>query len=136
MKIEKVSKYVPVVTGTSGNRDGSGGTVRSMLVSIPRVEFLEKDRESTEFYHQYTTMQDIPVTPNSTFSQEWVEKIRVLPMTKRELIIEQMLNDGNTYKQIGTVLGLAKGTIPAYVHRIRAKRAYLTMQENNDQTTD
>lgn len=134
MNIAKVSRYIPVITGTSGGREGTGGTVRSMLVSIPRVEFLEKDRDNTEFYHKYTSVEEIPIKANTSYSQEWLERTRTQPMSEREKIIEQLLNAGHTYKQIGSVLGLSKGAIPAYVHRIRAKRAYIIMQEENAKT--
>ena len=135
MNIAKVSKYVPVVTATSGGRDGSGVNARNMLVSIPRVEFLEKDRENTEFYHKYLPVQDMPVVSTTLSSREWITRI-TQPMTEREKVIEQMLNEGKTYKQICAAIGLAKGTIATYVYRIRAKRAYLLVQEENAKASD
>jgi uncharacterized protein YerC len=136
MKIAKVSRYVPVITGTSGGREGSGGTTRSMLISLPLLNFLEKDRDNTEYYHRYKPMDDIPTTHNTTYSQAWIDRVKVEPMTEREVQIEKMLNDGMSYREIAEKIGLSKGAIPGYVHKIRAKRAYITLQTSNAQTTD
>ena len=50
MMLYKVSRLVPVAVGTQGN---NGSTVRHMLVSIPRVRFLERPGEPTDYYCRY-----------------------------------------------------------------------------------
>lgn len=126
MKIEKVSKYIPVITGTSGGRTVSGSSIRQMLLSIPRVKWLEGGE--TEFYHKYSPPGDNPQVQNSAYSNEWCEKIKKEPFTERETIVEQMLINGATFKQIAERIGLQPGSVASYVARVRIKRAYLNQK--------
>jgi DNA-binding NarL/FixJ family response regulator len=124
IKIQKVSKYIPVSMGTSGNRTSTNSTVRNMLLSIPRIAWLERPGPPTDYYHEYKPPDaDIKLSHHS-YSDEWCEKIKTQPMTDREQIVQQMLHNGATFGQIATRLGLQRGSIANYVARVRIKEAY------------
>lgn len=124
MKVEKVCRYIPIAMGTSGDRAKSGGsTIRQMLLSIPRVKWLEG--ANTEFYHKYSPPDENPRVHLYSHSDEWCEKMKKEPLTERELLVEHMLRDGHTFKQIAEHIGLQPGSIAKYVARVRVKRAYL-----------
>ena len=56
MKIQKISKYVPISTAS---RSSSGeSTIRHMLVSLPRIKWLEKNPDPTMFTSAYHLGED------------------------------------------------------------------------------
>lgn len=136
MKIEKVCRYVPVVTGLKSEGVTAGSTIRHMLLSIPRLRWLE-DAESTDFYHKYKSPDADPFIENPSYSAQWVKDVRTLPITERELEVERLINDGFPHKEVAKRLGLERGSIPNIINRVRVKRAYQALshdaQEQNDE---
>lgn len=124
MKIEKVSKYVPVQIGVSGNRASSNTAVRHTFLSLPRVKWLERPGPPTEFYHTYQLETEAPKFVDPQRSDDFCEKVKKEPFTDREQIIRQMLHNGATYKQIAEKLSIHPGTVPALVTRVRLKETY------------
>jgi len=124
VKIEKVSKYIPVASGTSGGRTASNSTTRHMLLSIPRLRWLERPGPPTEFYQHYRDINSDPKFSNHSYSDAWCEKIKSEPMTDREQIVQQMLHNGATFTQIADRLGIQRGSVPSYATRVRIKEAY------------
>lgn len=130
MKIDKVSTYIPVSSGTSGGRSSSNTTTRQMLLSLPRVRWLERPGPPTDYYHLYKTPDTDPKFSNHSYSDEWCERIKSEPMTDREQIVQHMLHNGATYRQIAEKLGIQPGSIPTYVTRVRIKEAYQAWKRN------
>lgn len=126
-RIEKVSRYVPAVTPSrSGRGEDNGSTVRHMLLSIPRIKWLESGE--TEFYHKYKMLDDEPIIVSPCYSDDWCEAVKAEPLTERELLVEKMVNDGNTRNAITLKLHMARGTISNLLARIRVKRAYQALK--------
>jgi DNA-binding CsgD family transcriptional regulator len=134
MKIEKVCRYVPVVTGLKSEGVTAGSTIRHMLLSIPRLRWLE-DAESTDFYHKYKSPDADPFIENPSYSAQWVKEVRELPITDRELAVEKLVNDGLTQKQVAERVGVERGSIANILNRVRVKRAFqaLTHKADGDQ---
>ena len=127
-RIEKVSRYVPAITPSRGNTgEENGSTVRHMLLSIPRIKWLEGGE--TEHYHKYRTLTDEPVIVNPSYTDKWCELIKTDPLTERELEIERLINDGNSHNAIAEKLHIAKGTIANIITRVRVKRAYQSLKK-------
>lgn len=122
MKIEKVCRYVPVVTGLKSQGASAGSTIRHMLLSIPRLRFLEGG--DTDFYHKYKSPDADPFIENPSYSAQWVQDVKTLPLTDRELEVERFVNDGMTHKLIAKKLNVEHGRIANIINRVRVKRAY------------
>lgn len=128
-RIEKVSRYIPAVSptrGTGGEASDNGSTVRHMLLSIPRVKFLEGGE--TEHYHKYKVLENEPVIISPSYSDRWCELVKAEPPTERELLVEKMVNDGASRNAIADHLHMARGTIANLLSRIRVKRAYQALK--------
>lgn len=126
MKIEKVCRYVPVVTGLKSKGSTAGSTIRHMLISIPRIRWLENGE--TDFYHKYELPGSDPHITSPSYSEHWVETVKREPFTQRELIVEQMLNDGATQQQIADRFSIERGSVANIANRVRVKRAYQTLK--------
>lgn len=113
MRIEKISRIVPIATGTSGRRTTTNSTVRNMLLSIPRVRFLEGGE--TEYYHKFTAQVDdeIPTMPYG--------EARVKPLTEREKDVVRLKNTGMTILAIAKHFHVRPSTISKSLSIARAK---------------
>ena len=123
MKIEKVCRYVPVVTSLKSEGTTAGSTIRHMLLSIPRLRWLD-DADTNEFYDKYKSPDADPFIENPSYSAQWVKEVRALPITERELAVEKLVNDGFTQKQVAESVGVERGSIANILNRVRVKRAY------------
>jgi DNA-binding CsgD family transcriptional regulator len=128
LRIEKVSRYVPVVTGLKSQGVQAGSTMRQMLLSIPRVKFLEGG--DNDFYHKFKRLDDDPFIENPSYSPHWVNSVKILPITDRELLVERMINDGATQQQVADKLGILRGSVANLVNRLRVKRAYQALKKD------
>lgn len=129
LRIEKVSRYVPVVQGLKSQGVQAGSTMRQMLLSIPRVRFLEGGEN--EYYDKFKTPDADPEIENPSYTRQWCNAIKTLPITERELLVERMINDGKTQQQVADRLGIMRGSVANLVNRVRVKRAYQTLKKDN-----
>lgn len=128
LRIEKVSRYVPVVTGLKSQGVQAGSTMRQMLLSIPRVRFLEG--AETDFYHKFKSLEENPEIENPSYTKQWVDTIKSQPISERELLIERMINDGATQQQVADRIGIQRGSVANLVNRVRVKRAYQSLKKD------
>lgn len=136
MNIPKVSKYIPVTFGLSKGSPSSNSSPRNMLLSIPRLLWLERPGPPTDFYQTYSLPDSDPKFSSNSFSDEWCDKIKDEPMTDDEQIVQQMLHNGATFPQIAKRIGKHRRTIHTYATRVRIKEAYQAWKrsEANDRT--
>jgi hypothetical protein len=127
MKIEKVCRYVPIVQGLKSQGVQAGSTMRQMLLSIPRVRFLEGG--DNDYYDKFKSPDDDPNIENPTYTTAWCNAIKTLPITEIELIAERMVNDGATQQQVADRLGILRGSVANIINRIRVKRAYQSLKK-------
>jgi hypothetical protein len=127
MKIEKVCRYVPIVQGLKSQGVQAGSTMRQMLLSIPRVRFLEGG--DNDYYDKFKSPDDDPNIENPTYTTAWCNAIKTLPITESELIAERMINDGATQQQVADRLGILRGSVANIVNRVRVKRAYQSLKK-------
>lgn len=127
MKIEKVCRYVPIVQGLKSQGVQAGSTMRQMLLSIPRVRFLEGG--DNDYYDKFKSPDDDPNIENPTYTTAWCNAIKTLPITESELIAERMINDGATQQQVADRLGILRGSVANIINRIRVKRAYQSLKK-------
>jgi hypothetical protein len=127
MKIEKVCRYVPIVQGLKSQGVQAGSTMRQMLLSIPRVRFLEGG--DNDYYDKFKSPDDDPNIENPTYTTAWCNAIKTLPITESELIAERMVNDGATQQQVADRLGILRGSVANIVNRVRVKRAYQSLKK-------
>lgn len=127
MKIEKVCRYVPIVQGLKSQGVQAGSTMRQMLLSIPRVRFLEGG--DNDYYDKFKSPDDDPNIENPTYTTAWCNAIKTLPITENELIAERMVNDGATQQQVADRLGILRGSVANIINRIRVKRAYQSLKK-------
>lgn len=128
LRIEKVSRYVPVVQGLKSQGVQAGSTMRQMLLSIPRVRFLEGGEN--EYYDKFKTPDDDPEIENPSYTRQWCNAIKTLPITERELLVERMINDGKTQQQVADRLGIMRGSVANLVNRVRVKRAFQALKKD------
>ena len=126
-RIEKVSRYIPVNMPRNGSGEDNGSSARHMLLSIPRIKFLEN--AETEYYHKYRVLEHEPVIINPSYSDKWCELIKAEPLTERELEVERLINDGNSRNVVAIKLHIAKNTIANIITRVRVKRAYQSLKK-------
>jgi hypothetical protein len=126
MKIEKVCRYVPVVTGLKSDGSQAGSTVRHMLLSLPRVRFLEGGE--TEYYHKYQPPVEEPVVKNPNYSTVWCDAIKAEPLTDKERDAMRMKNDGFTYNAIANKLSIGRSSVAKLLNRARVKIAYIAQK--------
>jgi len=126
-RIEKVSRYIPVNMPRNGSAEDNGSSARHMLLSIPRIKFLEGG--TTEYYHKYSVLKHEPVIVNPSYSDKWCEAIKAEPLTERELKVERLINDGNSHNTVAIKLHIAKNTIANIITRVRVKRAYQSLKK-------
>jgi ATP/maltotriose-dependent transcriptional regulator MalT len=127
-RIEKVSRYIPVVTPSrSGRGQENGSSVRHMLLSIPRIKWLEN--EETEYYHKYAALTEEPVVVAPSHSDKWCEMVKAEPLTERELLVERLVNDGFSHAVIAEKEHMARATIALLIKRARVKRAYQSLKK-------
>lgn len=129
MKIEKVCRYVPVVTGLKSEGMTAGSTVRHMLLSLPRLRWLD-EAEGTDFYHKYKSPDSNPFIENPSYTAQWVNEVKHLPITERELLVERLVNDGMTHKDVAKRIGVERGSIANLLNRVRVKRAFQALSHN------
>ena len=126
-RIEKVSRYIPVNMPRNGSAEDNGSSARHMLLSIPRIKFLEGG--TTDHYHKFSVLEHEPVIVNPSYSDKWCELIKSDPLTERELEVEKLINDGNSHNAVALKLHIAKGTIANLITRVRVKRAYQSLKK-------
>lgn len=130
MKIEKVCRYVPVVTGLKSEGMTAGSTVRHMLLSLPRLRWLEGGE--TDFYHKYKSPDSDPFIENPSYTAQWVNEVKHLPITQREILVERLVNDGMTHKDVAKRIGVERGSIANLLNRVRVKRAFQALKKDNE----
>lgn len=126
-RFEKVSRYVPVVTGLKSQGVTAGSTMRQMLLSIPRVKFLEGGEN--DYYDKFKSLDEDPFIENPSYSPQWVNAVKSLPITDRELLVERLINDGATQQQVADRIGILRGSVANLVNRLRVKRAYQALKK-------
>jgi hypothetical protein len=119
--IEKVSRYIPCNTPS---RSHEGLTVRHMLMSIPRVKWLEQDLESCQYYRNYKKYEEVrsPVEPRSVAAR--VERLLGQELTDREKKIDEMRHTMSS-RMIATALNMHSSTVRDDIAKIRAKKGQL-----------
>jgi len=127
MRIEKVCRYVPIVQGLKSQGVQAGSTMRQMLLSIPRVRFLEGGEN--DHYDKFKSPDDDPDIESPSYTTAWCNAIKTLPITENELIAERMVNDGATQQQVADRLGILRGSVANIINRIRVKRAYQSLKK-------
>ena len=127
LHIEKVCRYVPIVQGLKSQGVQAGSTMRQMLLSIPRVRFLEGG--DNDYYDKFKSPDDDPNIENPTYTTAWCNAIKTLPITETELLAERMVNDGATQQQVADRLGILRGSVANIINRIRVKRAYQSLKK-------
>lgn len=126
MVIEKVCRYVPVVTGLKSDGLQAGSTVRHMLLSLPRVRFLEGGE--TEYYHKYKPPVEEPTISNPNRSDKWCNTIKIAPLTDNEREAIRLKNDGATYSTIAYKLGIGKSSVGNLISKAKVKLAYIAQK--------
>ena len=123
MQIEKVSKYKPISTPS---RSHEGQTIRQMLISIPRVKWLETDIESSSYYKKYKSPEDIEkkLPIDIRRSPTWCATLKGQPLSPQEIKVDE-LRVGMQPTAIGRALGLKTSTVRGMLARIRAKKGEL-----------
>jgi hypothetical protein len=115
------------VQGLKSQGVQAGSTMRQMLLSIPRVRFLEGG--DNDYYDKFKSPDDDPNIENPTYTTAWCNAIKTLPITESELIAERMVNDGATQQQVADRLGILRGSVANIVNRVRVKRAYQSLKK-------
>lgn len=119
MQIEKVSKYIPVSTPS---RSSEQTTMRQMMVSLPRVKWLERDIDNCEYYKKYRKPEEVKpsIAADLKRSPTWCARLKGEPLTPQEQKVADLrVNHHPT--AIGRKLGLAPSTVRGMLARIRAK---------------
>lgn len=123
MHIEKVSKYIHVTTPSRSNETHTG---RMMLMSIPRIKWLEG--AETDFYHTYTE-KDVKLPPayvlRDNRPNSWVEKIIGQDLTERETEALRLLRSGMANKDIAAKIGLSRSGLRDMIIKIKIKKSNL-----------
>ena len=83
MKIEKISRYVPIATSSRSSTDTD--TIRHMLVSLPRVRWLEREDISDLSLNKYKTEGE-PI--------ELYDHGSYVALTQRERLMHNMFEKG------------------------------------------
>lgn len=119
MQIKKVSKYIPVSTPS---RSHEGSTVRQMLISIPRLEWLDKDIDASTHYRKYKDISEVkPKTPNEAKNTpSWSARLKGVPLSPMEQKIYD-LSQSMKIREVGSQLGIAPSTVRGTIARARAK---------------
>lgn len=119
MCIEKVSKYVSSAMGT---RSTEGITVRQMLLSIPKVKWL--DGADTEYYHKYKPINEVDLKISKTNNHAAnFDQIRGQPLTEKEKMAVDLMKTGMKQKHAADVMGMHRSTFRDMLLRIRAKQS-------------
>lgn len=109
--IEKVCRYVPVVQGTQG--EDAKRTMRHMLLSLPRVKFLEGGE--TDFYHKYQLVEEHADDRDSHV---------VTVMSDKEREVMRLKDEGLSYGAIANRLNIARSTVGHHISTAKLKLAY------------
>jgi hypothetical protein len=123
MNIEKVSKFV---AQTTPSRSGEGTFSRQILLSIPRLRWLEADIDSCTYYSQYTpdglkTHKEEKKIKEKSF---WARTLAGKPLSPQEAKIKKMLETMSPDK-IASTLKLSKITVKSCISSIKAKEEKL-----------
>jgi DNA-binding NarL/FixJ family response regulator len=95
-----------------------------MLMSIPRVKWLEQDLESCQYYRNYKKYEEVrsPVEPRSVAAR--VERLLGQELTDREKKIDEMRHTMSS-RMIATALNMHSSTVRDDIAKIRAKKGQL-----------
>ena len=120
MHIEKVSRYVPITTPT---RSHDGSTVRQMLISIPKLKFLDDAIEDCVYYKKYKKPEEaVQFKPKDMErSASWCARLKGVPLSPQEAKVDA-LRAGMQPTEISKTLGIASSTVRGMIARIRAKK--------------
>lgn len=121
MHIEKVSRYVPVSTPS---RSYEGSTVRQMLVSIPRLKWLDDGIDECRYYKHYKPEPAETASPSrpSGKAPSWSARLKGQPLTAQEQRVADVM-DKMRIIDISRNMQIAQTTVRGMMARIRAKRA-------------
>jgi hypothetical protein len=119
MNIEKVSKFV---SQTTPSRSGEGSFSRQILLSIPRLRWLETDIDSCTYYSQYTpdglkTHKEEKKIREKSF---WAKTLAGKPLSPQETKIKKML-ETMTIEKVASTLKVSHITIKSCIASIKAK---------------
>lgn len=120
MQIEKVVKYIPISTPS---RSSDQTTVRQMMISLPRVKWLEVDINSCEHYRYYKKPEDVKpaIAKDLQRSPTWSARLKGEPLTQQEEKVDA-LRQTMTPTNIGRSLNIKPSTVRGMIARIRAKK--------------
>lgn len=121
MHIEKVSKYVPVSTPS---RSHEGSTVRQMLISIPRLKWLDDGIDDCRYYKFYKPEPPKTIIPHipSGKTPSWAVRLKGQPLSTQEQQVADVM-DTMKIAEISRSMRIAQTTVRGIISRIRAKRA-------------
>lgn len=120
MQIEKVSKYV---FANTPSRSSEGSTARKILISIPRLRWLENG--NTDFYGSFSKMNDTPgprIRSNTHDTEAWAQRLAGQPLTEREQKAYDLMKTGIRQIQAADIMGIPRSTFRDILIKIKAKK--------------
>ena len=116
MHIQKISRYVPVAAPTNSTSESISS--RKMLMSLPRVKWLERDPDykPNGFFEE-----DLPPPPPPSPN---VPKAG-MPLSDREDEIYKLRMGGESFTDIARRFGISSDTVRGMFSRARRKRGEL-----------
>ena len=112
MKIEKVCKYIFASGGAPAEFSSAGPRV--VLLSLPRVRWLEKDKTSSA----YCLEEELPALPSK---EQELERGEDEPLTEKEEVLLELSLAGLSYGAIAERLDLTLTSIPMALSKARKK---------------
>jgi len=112
MQIEKVSRVMQI---TSPNRSGSN--IRNVILSLPRVRWLERDPEYKVPGDIEALVSDIhvaEVAKEHAAKEQRKQNYLSRPVTYRQLQVYHMRKAGLSYDEIAKALGLSSEAVRHY----------------------
>jgi DNA-binding NarL/FixJ family response regulator len=110
MQIEKVSKYINVTVGGTSLCDASA--TRKVLMSLPRVKWLERDEEYIPPPEIKVEVKAFPI-----YAQR--------PVSPREEEAYQLKLSGKELSQIADIMRVSETAAASYVATAKRKKQYL-----------
>ena len=135
MEIEKISKYMITTTISHSKANSDGGESRRVLVSVPRVRWLERDIV-VEPPKKRLARDFLP--PPRTLAIKRVKDIHAKPilprtrgadgLTPREREVESLIKQGKTAKEIVQELSITADNF----RKIRRRIANIRLRQKSD----
>ena len=112
MKIEKVCRYICATSGNPAEISPAGP--RIVLLSLPRVRWLEKDNKPNKYFLE----EELPSLPSKEYE---LENDLDSPLTEKEEHLLQLSLKGFSYGAIAERLDLTLTSIPQALSKARKK---------------